>query len=198
MALTAGLALVLFSATGVFAQSSPPAARSGGESSRVPHAVPFGASDLGGMTLREYCQALGYTGATQDSGSPTGWDCFTGSTTVPLSTVQACRWQFRDLVAAGFAVSANGGDCFATNAADYHALGGLSPDRYCQSLGYTRSDVVEHTVVGWRCVPGEVQFDMHAACAWTNPGWVSMGYSVVSYFKGYGDTFGITCVALLR
>ncbi|MBB1158248.1 hypothetical protein [Amycolatopsis dendrobii] len=38
--------------------------------------------------------------------------------------------------------------------------------------------------------------DLHAACRWANSGLVARGYSLVSYFNHYGDTFKIRCLSM--
>jgi hypothetical protein len=62
----------------------------------------------GGMTLSEYCTALGYQGAeVSDNGQSNPWVCYYGGGAywTPLDLFGACRWQFRDLAAAGFGIT---------------------------------------------------------------------------------------------
>lgn len=162
----------------------------------VKPASPATVGDLGGMMLREFCQANGFADVTRRADV---WFCVGNhkiDTAVPLTA--ACRWQFSDLVRAGFTVTNNGGRCWA-NPSAYADVGGIEVNKYCNSLGYSDASVGDN-VASWRCVGHgtSVPIDFHAACRWQNPAWVAKGFSLVSYFNNYGDRFGIRCLALSR
>jgi hypothetical protein len=178
--------------------AAPPAAVA--SATAVPAVV---SAPLGGMTLNEYCIALGYQGAkVSDNGQSNPWVCYYGGGAywTPLDLFGACRWQFRDLGAAGFSVTYVGnGNCSALNASAYGV--GTDLNRigdYCRSLGYQDAVVAYRNVGGWRCTSGGVLYalDLHAACRFTNASLVAQGYSLTSYFHDYGATFAITCVYL--
>ncbi|WP_409464292.1 hypothetical protein [Amycolatopsis sp. GA6-003] len=159
-------------------------------------ASPATVGDLGGMLLREFCQANGFADVTRRSDV---WFCVGNhkiDTAVPLTA--ACRWQFSDLVAAGFTVTNNGGRCWA-NPSAYSDVSGIAVNQYCNSLGYSDATVGDN-VASWRCAGHgtSVPIDFHAACRWQNPVWVGKGFILVPYFNNYGDRFGIRCLALLR
>lgn len=171
----------------------------------APAAPAVVSAPLGGMTLSEYCIALGYQGAeVSQNGQSNPWVCYYGGGNywVPLDLFGACRWQFRDLGAAGFTVTyAGNGNCSALNANSYGVgtdLNGIGD--YCRSLGYQDAYVAYNNVAGWRCRSNGALYplDLHAACRYTNASLVAQGYSVVSYFHDYGATFHITCVYLKR
>jgi hypothetical protein len=169
-------------------------------------AVPANATtgDLGGMELTEYCQALGYQGAeVSQNGQSNPWVCFYGGGAywTPLDLFGACRWQFGDLAGAGFKVTyAGNGRCWATNATAYSSPSDLNQiGDYCRSLGYSNAVVAYRNVAGWRCSDaggGQHPLNLHAACRWVNSGLVAQGYSLVSYFNNYGDTFAIRCLSM--
>ena len=160
--------------------------------------------DLGGMELNEYCQALGYQGAeVSQNGQSNPWVGYYGggSYWVPLDLFGACRWQFSDLVGAGFSVSYVGnGRCWALNATSYSSPSDLNRiGDFCRSQGYQDAVVAYRNVAGWRCSDasgGQHPLNLHAACRWVNSGLVAQGYSLVSYFNSYGDTFGIRCLSM--
>ncbi|OXM45358.1 hypothetical protein CFP75_30845 [Amycolatopsis alba DSM 44262] len=151
--------------------------------------------DLGGMMIREACQAAGFNDAVRRSDV---WFCTGNKPDQAILLSNVCRWQFSDLVAAGFTVTNNGGRCW-TNPSAYSDVGGIAVNQYCNSLGYSDATVGE-TVASWRCAGHgtSVPIDFHAACRWQYPVWVGRGFSLVSYFNSYGDRFGIKCLALLR
>lgn len=166
--------------------------------------------DLGGETLKEYCQSIGYSAAQQSSASPTGWWCAGNLPTIALSLDLACRWQYADMVAVGFGIYNVNGNCktVATSSFRISDLGRIA--QYCQSLGYTTATanavgVVPNNVAAWRCVDSTngadgvaFKIDLHAACRWVNPAYVQAGYTVVSYFPRYGAYLEITCIAVVR
>jgi hypothetical protein len=160
--------------------------------------------DLGGMMLNEYCIALGFQGATvSDNEQSNPWVCYSnnGAYWTPLDLFGACRWQFRDLQLAGFNVTYVGnGRCWALNATNYSVPSDLNRiGDYCRSLGYRDAVVAYRNVGGWRCAAydGSLKpLDLHAACRWVNASLVAQGFSLVSYFNSYGDTFAITCLSM--
>ncbi|UKD59627.1 hypothetical protein L3Q65_08530 [Amycolatopsis sp. FU40] len=161
--------------------------------------------DLGGMMLAEYCQAMHFDGAVDSrNGQSNPWFCYRNNprTLVPLDLFGACHWQFFDLAGAGFKVTClgPGGRCWALNATDYSSPSDLSAlPGYCRSLGYRDVHLAYRNVAGWRCVGYDNvvhPLDLHAACRWANSGLVARGYSLVSYFNHYGDTFKIRCLSM--
>jgi hypothetical protein len=163
--------------------------------------------DLGGQTLTEYCQAAGFTKATQHSDGTWTCDTFGASTALDLSA--ECQWQFSDLVVQNFPVYSVGGHCktlasWAGRISDLNAIGD-----YCQALGYPyatadAAGIVSNTVTSWRCVDAsngadgiELVIDLHAACQWVNPDQVAAGEAVVSYFPNTGAYLEITCIGVV-
>jgi hypothetical protein len=163
---------------------------------------PATTGDLGGMMLNDYCVFLGFQGALDThNGQSNPWVCYNGSYSFPLDLFGACRWQFRDLVITGFNITFLGpnGRCWALNATDYSSPSDLNRiGDYCRSLGYLDAWVVYRNVGGWRCRgnDGMHPLDLHAACRWVNPTLVAQGFSLVSYFNSYGDTFAIRCLSM--
>ena len=166
-------------------------------------AVAPGQQDLGGQTLREYCQAVGWPDAFQDGSSPTGWWCSVGGSGTPrviLDLNAECQWQFADILRVGFTAFSVGGHCktVATSAnriSDLNTIG-----QYCQSLGYANA-VVGTGVTSWTCVGNNrpsARIDLHAACRWVNQNNPARGAIVVSYFPNVNARFEITCVALVH
>ncbi|HTI24810.1 MAG TPA: hypothetical protein VL652_27690 [Kutzneria sp.] len=163
--------------------------------------------DLGGQTLNEYCQAGGFTKATQHSSG--AWTCDTFGASAALDLTAACQWQFSDLVVAGFAAYSRNGHCktLASSAGRISDLNSIG--QYCQALGYVKAtanaaNVVKNTVTSWRCVDNsngqdgiELVIDLHAACQWANPAAVNAGEAVVSYFPNVGAYLGITCIGIV-
>jgi hypothetical protein len=163
--------------------------------------------DLGGQTLTEYCQAGGFSNATQHSNG--SWTCDTFGASAALDLTDACRWQFSDLVAMNFAVYSRNGHCktLATSAGRISDLNRIGA--YCQALGYTNATansygVPRNTVTSWRCVDGSngadgisLVIDLHAACQWVNPNQVNAGEAVVSYFPNVGAYLQITCIGIV-
>jgi hypothetical protein len=163
--------------------------------------------DLGGQTLTEYCQAAGFTQATQHSDGT--WTCDTFGARAALDLTAACQWQFSDLVAQNYPIYSLGGHCktlasWAGRISDLNAIGD-----YCRALGYTDATanafgVVSNTVTSWRCVDNsngadgiELVIDLHAACQWVNPDQVAAGEAVVSYFPNTGAYLEITCIGIV-
>jgi hypothetical protein len=163
--------------------------------------------DLGGQTLTEYCQAAGFTKATQHSNGT--WTCDTFGASVTLDLTAACQWQFSDLVVLNFPIYSRGGHCktLASSAGRISDLGRIGD--YCRALGYTNATansagVVRNTVASWRCVDNSngqdgisLVIDLHAACQWANPAQVAAGKAVVSYFPNYGAYLEITCIGVV-
>ena len=163
-------------------------------------------ADLGGLDLNTYCRSLGFDHVTSIDPSPSGWRCVTaGGEQVSLSILDACRFQFSDLVAAGFTLTtSNSGTagswrCHST-VLTAQSFGGLDLARYCrEGLGFTGVTLEEKTVSGWRCVASDgtkVPFSMHASCQWQNADAVSRGWAIVSVFGRIGDWAGIRCLGL--
>jgi hypothetical protein len=181
-----------------------PAANAAATPSTVTSQVitPNTTGDLGGMMLSEYCIALGFQGArVSDNGQSNPWVCYNGPYFSPLDLFGACRWQFRDLQVAGFNVTYFGnGRCWALNATNYSSPSDLNQiGDYCRSLGYANAEVAYRNVAGWRCRGYDGSWhllDLHAACRWVNAGLVAQGFSLVSYFNRYGDTFAIRCLSM--
>jgi hypothetical protein len=163
--------------------------------------------DLGGQTLNEYCQAGGFTKATQHSNG--SWTCDTFGASGALDLTAACQWQFSDLVGMGFPLYSRNGHCktLATSASRISDLGRIG--QYCQALGYPNATansagVVRNTVTSWRCVDASngqdgisLVIDLHAACQWANPAAVAAGKAVVSYFPNVGAYLEITCIGVV-
>jgi hypothetical protein len=163
--------------------------------------------DLGGQTLNEYCQAAGFTKATQHSNG--SWTCDTFGASAALDLTAACQWQFSDLVAMNFPIYSRNGHCktLASSAGRISDLNRIG--QYCQALGYVKATanaagVVRNTVTSWRCVDNsngqdgiELVIDLHAACQWVNPGQVAAGEGVVSYFPNVGAYLEITCIGVV-
>jgi hypothetical protein len=163
--------------------------------------------DLGGQTLNEYCQAGGFTKATQHSNG--SWTCDTFGASGALDLTAACQWQFSDLVGMGFPLYSRNGHCktLASSAGRISDLNRIGA--FCQALGYVKATanaagVVRNTVTSWRCVDNsngqdgiELVIDLHAACQWVNPGQVAAGEGVVSYFPNTGAYLEITCIGVV-
>jgi hypothetical protein len=164
-----------------------------------------GQQDLGGMTLLEYCQSIGWPDAFKDQSSPTGWWCSVGGSSTPrviLNLNAACQWQFGDIVHVGFVAYNVGGNCktVATSAnriSDLNSIG-----QYCQSIGYAKAVVTGSAVTSWYCANSGgtplLRINLHAACQWVNRSNPARGAIVVSYFPSYGARFEITCIALVH
>jgi hypothetical protein len=168
-------------------------------------------SDLGGGMLREYCQSLGYADSVQDSSSATGWYCVGNAPTIVLSLDLSCRWQFSDMVAAGFTIYNVNGHCKTISTTNFRISDLGQIVAYCRSLGYANATAnatgvnPTNNVAAWRCVTSQngrdgvlFKIDLHAACRWVNPQYVQSGYTVVSYFPNYGAYLGITCIGVVR
>jgi hypothetical protein len=167
-------------------------------------AVAPGQQDMGGETLREYCQALGWPDAWKPSGGDLWW-CTPGGDSVPrvvLDQNAACQWQFADIVRIGFVAYNIGGNCktVATSAnriSDLNSIG-----QYCRAIGYANAIVTGQAVTSWYCSNSAgaavLRIDLHAACRWVNQSNPARGAIVVSYFPSYGARFGITCIALVH
>jgi hypothetical protein len=203
LAVLATAALLLgATATQAAAQPMAPAPASVGPAARPAVA---GQQDLGGMTLLEYCNAIGWPDAFQDGSSPTGWWCSVGGSATPrviLNLNSACQWQFGDIVHAGFTAFNVGGNCktVATSAnriSDLNSIG-----QYCQAIGYAKAVVTGSAVTSWYCANSGgtplARIDLHAACRWVNQSNPNRGAIVVSYFPSYNARFEITCVALVH
>lgn len=204
LAILAAVALLLGATTAqAAAQTTAPASASVAPAARP--AVAPGQHDLGGMTLLEYCQSIGWPSAFQDGSSPTGWWCSVGGSATPrviLDLNAACQWQFFDIVHAGFVAFNGGGNCktVATSAnriSDLNSIG-----QYCQSIGYAKAVVTGSAVTSWYCANSAgtplARIDLHAACRWVNQSNPARGAIVVSYFPSYGARFEITCIALVH
>jgi hypothetical protein len=124
--LVAGLVLAAATTIGVLAGTGP--AQAATPAKTAPVAVPAVApaqQDLGGQTLREYCQSFGWADAFQDGSSPTGWWCSVGGSAAPrviLDLNAECQWQFADIVRVNFIAFSVGGHC-KTVATSFTAAG---------------------------------------------------------------------------
>ena len=139
------------------------------EDTPLPTATPTPSlTDLGGLSLSNYCQYLGYDDVSLDGNTARDWHCVRQYHDVKIDMSSACDWTYqRNDLTAGYLDynDPNSWKCYSPQNEDVGGIPNLGG--YCQSLGYVDISRDGDTALDWHCIRrGSANIDMTKACQW--------------------------------